>query len=92
MHLNLARALTSILRRSCWLTLPLAIAAIGAFTQARAAEILTLTNVKQIWQVPQEIKSLPNPVSMDFTVNFYDPYWRVMWGEDNGLTFFVNSV
>ena len=91
MHPNLARAITSKLRRSCWLTLQLAIASLCAPPQTRAAEIPTITNSAQFWQVPNEIKSLPNPVKFEFTVNYYDPYWKVLWGEDNGVTFFVNS-
>ena len=91
MHFNFRRVHTSNLRRSYWLALQLAILALGLLPPAHAVEIPTITNSTQFWQVPNEINSLPNPVKLEFTVNYYDPYWHIMWGEDNGITFFVNS-
>jgi PAS domain S-box-containing protein len=78
-------------RRSYWLNLQLAVVALGALTQVRAVEIPTITKIEQFWQVPPQFKSLPNPVRLEFTVNFYDPYWHVMWGEDNGITFYIKT-
>ena len=91
MHLKLARALTPKLKRTCWLTLPLAFAILCALPQTRAVEIPTITSINKLWRVPGEFTDLPNPVKFEFTVNYYDPYWHVMWGENDGLPFFVNS-
>ena len=91
MHFHPVSVLKFLLRRPHWLNLQLMAVAFGVLVQANATEIPAITKVEQFRQVPHEFNSLPNPVRMEFSINCYDPYWHVMWGEDNGIAFFVNS-
>jgi PAS domain S-box-containing protein len=94
MDFKFLRALASNLGRSGWLNRLAVISALVFVAQLHAAaatEIPTITNADDIWSVSPQLKTLPNPVRLTFTINYYDPIWGVMWAEENGRAFFVNT-
>src|SRR5271166_6055271 len=43
-----------------------------------------LTNIYQIWTMPQEERATPHRIKAEFGIYYYDPEWNVAWGECNG--------
>lgn len=43
----------------------------------------------EIWTVPEPLRKTSFPVKMEFTANYYDAAWHLLWGEDGGGCFFL---
>jgi len=50
---------------------------------------LTITDAGQIWTVPPEQKGTKLPLRIESRVNYFDPTWRLLWLETNGVPAFM---
>ncbi len=48
-----------------------------------------LTNLNQIWELPAGEKELIYPVLTDVVITYYDPAWKVAWGECEGKPLYL---
>ena len=48
-----------------------------------------VTKIAQFWHLHDAGSQQPVPVKLTMRVNYYDPHWRLFWGESDGVGFFV---
>ncbi len=56
-------------------------------TSSEAAPLVT--KIAQFWHLHDAGSQQPVPVKLTMRVNYYDPHWRLFWGETDGVGFFV---
>ena len=48
-----------------------------------------LTNAGQFWSLGDEARQQSHPLRLEFTITYYDAAWNVLWGENQGVGFFL---
>lgn len=48
-----------------------------------AAPVETITDLSQVWPIPDELKSVAHPLRIEGRVDVYDPLWRIFWLASN---------
>lgn len=79
--------------RSCWLPFARLLTVLcllaGWEAPAAFAEPATITTVGEFWNVPQADRQKEHPLRMDLIAYFYDPQWRLLYGETEGTASYL---
>lgn len=59
---------------------------------AEAASTKTIRRVSEYWTLSPEERQQVHNVDLEITVYYYDPVWRLLWGEDHGQPFYLAAV
>jgi signal transduction histidine kinase len=52
--------------------------------QTATAQVETITDLSQVWSIPDKLKSVAQPLRIEGRVDVYDPVWRIFWLASNG--------
>jgi two-component system, cell cycle sensor histidine kinase and response regulator CckA len=63
-------------------------AAEAAPANSTASSPNLITSVMQFWHLPEPEKQLPRPARLDFLVYYHDPFWKLLWGRNEGIDTF----
>ena len=63
----------------------------GRFTRAAEPEPapLVITSSGDFYNISEADKHKPQRIRLEFVVYYYDPYWKLLWGESQGLGFYL---
>ncbi|AOS44093.1 Blue-light-activated protein [Lacunisphaera limnophila] len=80
-----------ILPAPCLRLLPLLLLAggLGLTVPLRAEELPRITDPAWIWAMPTEQKARPHPLRLEGRVQYFDPSFKMMWLESNGVSTYV---
>jgi len=53
------------------------------------APLEVISDLAQIWQIPDGLKDVPHPLRFEGRVSVYDPLWGNSWFEQNGLSTYL---
>ncbi|MFZ5496727.1 MAG: ATP-binding protein [Verrucomicrobiota bacterium] len=52
--------------------------------QSGEATAKVITTAGEFWNIPETERHKPHPVRMELIAYYYDPYWKLFWGESAG--------
>src|SRR5687768_6763690 len=50
-----------------------------------AASTALITSTTQFWTLPDAKRHLRHAVRLEFIVYYHDPYWKLLWGQNEGV-------
>lgn len=64
--------------------------AVAATTPVQESEPASLiTNAGEFWNVPERERRKSQRLRLELLVHYYDPYWKLLWGENGGAGCFL---